>query len=483
MQMLILAALALVPMPKSVIETGGVSSATNVVCVREANIPAEGYRLDVTPNGVTIAASDAAGEFYARQTLAQLPSPRPCVRIEDAPAFPWRGVLIDESRHFLGKQTVKRVLDQMARHKLNVLHWHLTDDQGWRLDVPGFPELVRRSATRKASPAVGTPRQWINGETVCVLDGVPYGPYFYAEADVREIVAYAAARHVTVMPEIEVPGHVYTALCAYPEFACVPLAEERRSPRCHWGIEKDVLCVGNPEAIRFYEKIFDYVCSVFPSKVVHIGGDECPRVRWKACPKCQRFMREHGLADEDGLQAWVTRHFAEYLARKGRRILGWEECLSSGSAPQGAMGMCWRMRAKGGAGTRYLKPDELVRRGHDVVMTPTAFCYHDYGQGLMDDPFEYIGGCVTLEKAYSFDPLANIPAEGRAHVLGGQSNCWGEYIWNWIDLEWKMWPRAAALAEVLWTNPQPRDFADFSRRMKTHRKRLVAQGVHCAPLK
>ena len=480
---IVIAALALVPMPQSVRETGGVSTATNIVCERDAAIAAEGYRLVVKPDVIVISSSDAAGEFYARQTLLQLGTQKPCVEIDDAPAYPWRGVLIDESRHFLGKVTVKRVLDQMSYHKLNVLHWHLTDDQGWRLDAPEFPDLVKYGAKRASSPLLGTRHRRENGETVCVLDDVPYGPYYYSESDVREIVAYAAERHIAIVPEIEVPGHVYAALCAYPEFACFPENLARRSPRCHWGIEKDVLCVGNPDAIRFYEKIFDYVCSVFPSKVVHIGGDECPRVRWKACPKCQRFIEQHNLGGEDGLQAWATMHFADYLARKGRRLIGWEECLSSGEVPKGAIGMTWRMHGKSGAGTKFMTPAEIVARGHDLVATPTEFCYHDYTQGLDGDPYQYIGGRITLEKAYSFDPAAGIPLEGRSHVLGGQSNCWGEYIWNWIDLEWKMWPRAAATAEVLWTGPARREFADFEERMAVHRKRLVAMGVNCAPLR
>lgn len=479
----VVAALALVPQPQKLLETGGVSSATNVVYEIDRGIAAEGYRLAVTKDRIVIASSDDAGAFYARQTLRQLGEPTPCVEIEDEPAYSWRGVLIDESRHFLGKATVKRVLDQMAYHKLNVLHWHLTDDQGWRIDVPGFPDLVCYGAVRAASPVVGTRHRTENGETVCVLDGVRYGPYYYTESDIREIVDYAAQRHVTIVPEIEIPGHGYAALCAYPEFACFPQNLVKRSPRCHWGIEKDVLCVGNPSAIAFYERIFDYVCSVFPSKVIHIGGDECPRVRWKACPKCQRFIKEKNLGDEDGLQAWLTRHFAEYLAVKGRRILGWEECLSCGDVPKDAIGMSWRMHGKSGAGTRFMTPLEIASRGHDLVMTPVEFCYHDYSQGLTDDPYAYMNakGDIPLEKVYRYDPSHGIPDGLRAHVLGGQSNCWGEYIWNWIDLEWKMWPRAAAIAEVLWTNPARRDFADFERRMDIHRRRLVAMGVNCAP--
>lgn len=481
----LLAALSLVPQPVQVVEKSGFAPKNAVVRhTVDAAVPAEGYRLSVTGDGIVIASSDAAGRFYAEKTLGQLACAEgyPCVEISDAPAYPWRGVLIDEARHFLGKVTVKRVIDQMALHKMNVLHWHLTDDQGWRIDVPGFPDLVKYGSVRPSSVPYGARVQWIKGEPHGELDGVQYGPYYYTEADLREIVAYAAERHVRIVPEVEVPGHAYALLAAYPQFACRPENLAKRTPRCMWGIEKDVLCVGNPEAIRFYEKIFDYVCSVFPSDVIHIGGDECPRVRWEKCPKCQAFIREHDLKGVDGLQSWVTRHFADYLAKKGKRILGWDEYLA-GDVPKDAIGMSWRMTKKGGAGTAFVSATEIAARGHDIVMTPTAFCYHDYSQGLEDDPYLYHGNrIITLEKAYAFNPTDGIAPEHRKHVLGGQSNCWGEDIWCHFDLEWKMWPRACATAEVLWLGDRKPGFVDFRARMEEHRKRLMRAGVNCAPL-
>lgn len=488
---------ALVPAPRSYVEAAGVYvakaasvDAVEVVTTADASLPSEGYVLAIAPTGITIKSADAAGAFYARQTLKQMAEPAgknvfkfPCATIEDAPHFKWRGAHLDDCRHFFGKEVVKRMMDQMAAHKMNVLHWHLTEDQGWRLDIPKYPELVKYGAVRPASVARGAKPRWEKGEMQIELNTEPYGPYYYTAADVKEILAYAKERFITVVPEIELPGHAYAALAAYPEMACVPENLSARHPRLKWGIEKDVICVGNPAGIKFFEDVLDYVCELFPSEVIHIGGDETPRVRWKDCPKCQKFVKDRGLKDENDIQPWVTRHFADYLAKKGRRILGWDEILA-GDVPASAMGMSWRTNKKGGAGTAFVSGAAGAMKGHDMVMTPNKFCYLDYAQGLPDDPYQYIGGCVTLEKAYSFDPCEGIEGPARSHVLGGQCNNWSEYTWNNFDLEWKMWPRTAAIAEVLWTYPsQPRDFPEFLTRMETHRKRLLKAGVNCAPLK
>jgi len=453
---------------------------------REASIPAEGYRLTVTTNAIEIASSDDAGAFYARQTLRQLAEKmngvevRACCVIEDAPEYKWRGVHFDDCRHFFGKQTLKRTLDQMARHKLNRLHWHLTEDQGWRLDIPGYPELVKYGAVRPASPVRGAQPEWITGKPL-ELDGEKYGPFYYTEADVREIVAYAAERHITVVPEIELPGHVYAALAAYPEFACFPENLAARRPRLAWGIEQDVLCIGNDKAIKFMEDVVDYVCKLFPGDVVHIGGDECPQERWKTCPKCQARIAQEKLGDEHGLQPWITKHFVEFLEKRGKRALGWDEYLL-GDVPKSAMGMSWR-EGRSGAGHEHISGAAAAIAGHDVVMTPCSYCYLDYKQGIEDDPFDYIGGCVTLARSYSFNPRAGVPEEAQAHILGGQGNNWSEYTWNAYDLEWKMWPRMCALAEVFWLGEKKPGYGDFERRMQQHRKELIREGVNCAPLR
>ena len=478
-----LAEIVLVPRPVKLVEKGGF--APEKVAIREvedASIPAEGYRLSVAADGITITASGAAGKFYARQTLKQLTSDKkiPCVEIEDAPAYSWRGVHMDDCRHFFGKETVKQVMDLMAQHKLNRFHWHLTEDQGWRIEIPGYPELVRYGAARSASVRHGIKASKGTKEDADKLNGIKYGPFYYTEKDIREIIAYAAERQITIVPEIELPGHVFAALAAYPEFACVPENLASREPRLVWGIEKDVLCLGNDKAIKFMEDVLDYVCKLFPGDVVHIGGDECPQVRWKTCPKCQARIKAEGLKDEHGLQPWITRHFVKFLEARGKRALGWDEYLL-GDVPKSAIGMSWR-EGRSGAGHEHISGAKAAISGHDVVMTPCSYCYLDYRQGLKNDPFFYIGGNVTLERCYSLNPCANVPPEARKHILGAQGNNWSEYTWNEYDLAWKMWPRTCALAEVLWLGDAKPQFSDFKARMKTHRLRLLGQGVNCAPL-
>ena len=484
---------ALVPAPRRMTVTGGVYAAPVAdaagIAIRQetdAGVPAEGYRLSVTTAGVTVVSSDAAGSFYARQTLRQLAIGKgkrcevPCVEIEDAPAYRWRGVLLDEGRHFFGKETIRNLLDLMAYHKLNVFHWHLTEDAGWRLDVPKYPELARRGALRPASPLHGAKLRYENKRHVIEYNTQPYGPFFYSAADVREIVAYAAERHITVVPEIEMPGHAGAALTAYPAFACRPEGVRERV-WSNWGLVHDVFCLGNDDTIRFLEDVLDYVCELFPSKVIHIGGDECPRTRWRECPKCRARAQAEGLADVDALQAWLTRRIARRLESKGRRIMGWDEILN-GDVPASAIGMSWRESAKNGAGDKLTTGAEAARRGHDMVMTPHTICYYDYCQGLPEDPYQYIGGNIPLKKAYSFDPAAGVAAADLAHVLGGQCNNWSEFTWNEYDLAWKMWPRTCAMAEALWTAPTPRDYAAFAARLAVHRRRLIAMGVNCAPI-
>ena len=478
----------LIPMPVKVEEREGTCpyDPGKIDYVADESVPKEGYRLVVSPEGVKVFASDDAGRFYAGETLRQLAKRIsesekvvPCVEIEDAPRYPWRGFHLDECRHFFGKETVKSMLDLMARYKLNRFHWHLTDDQGWRLDVPGYPELVRYGAVRSASVRHRCWASTGSKEDADKLNGTRYGPYYYTESDIREIVAYAAERHIQVVPEIELPGHVYAALAAYPEFACFPENLAARDPRLVWGIESDVLCIGNDRALKFMENVIDWTCRVFPGDVVHIGGDECPQERWKTCPKCQARIKAEGLKDVGDLQPWVTRRFVKFLEARGKRALGWDEYLL-GDIPKSAIGMSWR-EDRVGAG-HELVSGAAAARGHDVVMTPTSYCYLDYGQGLKEDPFTYICGKITLERCYSFDPCAGVPEEARAHILGGQGNNWSEYTWNEYDLQWKAWPRMLALAEVFWLGERKQGYADFERRARIHRGNLVARGINCAPI-
>ena len=493
------AELTLIPAPREVKESGGFfvsGSAGDSVPVRsetDASLPKEGYRLSVASDGISVKAADEAGIFYARQTLKQLGAKAgkewryPCVEITDFPAYGWRGVLLDEGRHFFGKETVRNLLDLMAMYKFNVFHWHLTEDQGWRLDIPGYPKLAKYGSMRRRSPAHGASlkrgmdkdgaRTYSSTEMTTEI----YGPFCYTADDVKEIIAYAKERHIEVVPEIELPGHARGALGAYPEFSCFPERIPAGSAGDDWGIFRDVFCMGNDETIKFLEDVLDYVCELFPSKVIHIGGDECPTVNWSQCPKCKARMEKEGLTKPSELQIWITRHMAEHLAKKGRRVMGWDEILN-GDVPKTAIGQSWRIAAKEGAGTDHVSGAEGAIKGHDMVMSPHNLTYYSYLQGLAEDPFQRTGGALPFAKAYTFDPATGVPEAARSHILGGQCCLWGEYIWNRYDLAWRMWPRAFAMSEILWSAPANRDFEEFKRRAAVHRKRLIALGVNCAPL-
>ena len=465
------AMLALVPAPREQVWREGTCTYAekDIRFVRDAAIPPEGYRLDVATNGVTVASADDAGAFYARKTLKQLGTNAvPCGTVTDAPAFRWRGFMLDEGRHFFGKETVKNLLDLMADHKLNVFHWHLTEDQGWRLAIDRFPELVQYGAVRPESPmhgCTGRPNDYRG-------NGQPYGPYFYTAADVRETLAYAKDRFITVVPEVEVPGHIRALLAAHPEFACREGLS--RVPRTMNGIEDEVLCAGNDEAIRFMEQVYDEVCALFPGTYIHIGGDECRKKRWKECPKCQARMKSLGLKDEDELQAWVTRHFTDYLAKKGRRAIGWDEVLAGHPAPETVVHN-WR------------KPEygiEAAKKGHDVIVSVRGSTYFSLAQGVKEDPFTYLNPWLrcSLATAYSFNPLLGMTEAAKNRVMGAECCMWSECVWNEYDLAFKLWPRACAFAEAVWTGPGTHTFTDFRARMERHRERLISQRVNCAPL-
>lgn len=471
--------LAIIPAPQKMSVTGGECRLKGAPKVEKVeSISPEGYELSITKEGATIRCSDDAGAFYAKMTLAQIekvdPKTKqkiyPCVEIADAPKFKWRGVLLDTARHFLGKSAILRIIDEMSWYKFNVLQIHFTDDEGWTVEIPEFPELVKQGVVRGRSG-------FVYGEKL--------QPFYYSEKDIREIVAYAAARHVKVVPEIEMPRHFGAALRAYPQFRCDSPDRARNT---------SVMCVGNPGCIRFAEKVLDKVCELFPSDVIHIAGDECPRNFWKGCPRCQAHIRREGLKGVEDLQPWLTRHLVTYLEKKGRRAIGWDEIFLSSSwekwsdfmkaggdsfntfLPKATMGMCWR---PWGAGAL------AANRGYEIVRCPTSYCYFDYNQGLPEDPFQYLGRGVTLEKVYRFDVLEGVEPQARGNVVGGQCCNWAERTPNLTMLEWKLWPRALALSEALWTYPDPakRDFAEFSRRAAAHRLRLISSHVNCAPLR
>ena len=427
-----------------------------------AEIPAEAYVLDIKPEAVCVEASGLRGFNYAIQTIKQLlpveifgnvPAPKAewtmqAAAIKDAPRFSYRGLHLDEGRHFFGVEEVKRYLDVMEVHKLNKFHWHLTEDQGWRIEIKKYPRLTEIGAVRKGT---------------CVKkdfsshDGVPYGEgMWYTQDQIREVVAYAAAKGIDVVPEIDLPGHMLGALAAYPELGCTggPYDVWTR-----WGVSEDVLCAGNEKVYDFLEDVLTEVCDLFPYEYIHVGGDECPKVRWESCPKCQAKIKALGLKDKDGqkaehyLQSYVISRMEKFLNEKGRKLIGWDEILEGGIAPNATI-MSWRGEAGG---------IEATRQGHDAIMTPNTYFYLDYYQSMDVDnePFG-IGGYLPVEKCYSYEPhAAGMTDEQKAHVIGVQANMWTEYVAEADHLYYMVLPRLAALAEVQWCNPETKNWDRF----------------------
>ncbi|MEP0848246.1 MAG: family 20 glycosylhydrolase [Phycisphaerae bacterium] len=425
------------------------------------------YDLTISERGVGIFAAHPQGLFYAFQTLRQLLPPEcertaavqppnelewPCLRISDHSRFLWRGMLLDCGRHFMDKEFVKRTIDLLAYHKLNVLHWHLTEDQGWRIEIKKFPKLTEVGAWRRATRDSEQPRD-AQGR---------YGG-FYTQDDIREIVAYAKSRYVTIVPEIEMPGHCLAALAAYPELSCTGGPFEVRT---EWGVEENVYCAGNEKTFEFLESVLAEVIDLFPGQYIHIGGDEVPKARWNSCPKCQERIQAEGLKDERELQSYFVRRIEKFLASRNRRLIGWDEILEGGLAPNATV-QSWRGMAGAVA---------AASAGHDVIASPTSHCYLDYPQ-RPDPAAPGWMGFIDLEKAYSFDPLpAALPAAKSKHIQGVEGNIWTERAPQ-PRVDWQVFPRLAALAEVGWSPASMRDFADFSRRMRTHYRRLDALGV------
>lgn len=435
----------------------------------------EGYLLEVTPEQIEIRALAPAGAFYAGQTLRQLlpaaiysKQPRsgvswtvPCVRIEDRPRFVWRGALIDVARHFMPKETILKFIDLLAVHKMNSLQLHLTDDQGWRIEIKRYPKLTGIGSIRKET-RVGHERD-AKG-----FDGKPHGGY-YSQADIREIVEYARLRHVRLVPEIEMPGHAQAAIASYPELGNT---RERLEVSTHWGVHKNIFNV-NESTIEFLQNVLAEVLELFPGEFIHIGGDEVPTDQWKSSPQAQALMRKLGFKSEVQLHGWFIGRMNEFLVSRGRRLVGWDEILEGG-APAGAVVMSWR-GTKGGIAA--------VRAGHDVVMAPNTYTYFDYYQSR--DPGEplAIGGFLPLEKVYEFNPVpAELTSEEVGRILGAQGQLWTEYIPTPRQLEYMAFPRLAALAEVVWTPQAQRDWSGFLARLRRHVERLEALEVNFRPL-
>jgi hexosaminidase len=442
-----------------------------------ASLGAEGYELSVTTNGVAIRAPSSAGIFYGAQSLLQLLPPEifsskpvkemawtiPCVEISDSPRFVWRGFMLDVSRHFFTETEVEKVLDLMALYKLNTFHWHLTDDQGWRIQIKKYPKLTSVGAWRKAI-GFGLAS---NSATAYDKQG-RYGG-FYTQKQIREVVAYAAARHITIVPEIEMPGHSIAALAAYPQFSCTggPFTTDRDG-----GVYDGIYNVSDEATYVFLGNILKEVSGLFPARFIHIGGDEVPKKVWHNSPSCQALMKREGLKNERELQSYFTARIEKLVNADGKRIIGWSEIREGGLTPSAAL-MDW---IGGGA--------ESASSGHDVVMTPTKYCYFDHYQSTnqMAEP-KAIGGFLPLERVYQFEPLPqNLAPEFRAQVLGGQANLWTEYVPNLRQVEYMMFPRLDALSEVDWSPKSAHDWENFKARAGFNEKRLDELGVNYRPI-
>ena len=442
--------------------------------VRSDAMEAEEYRLTVDPDRIEIVSGGPEGAFYAVQTLRQL-LPRaafsgadaveiPCVAIEDGPCLAYRGLMLDVARHFFTVEEVKRTLDLMAMHKLNVFHWHLTDDQGWRIEIRKYPELTRVGSVRKRT-LVGRDPGGEYDET-CRYDETPYGG-FYTQEEIREVVDYAARRFITVIPEIEFPGHAVAALASYPWLGCTG---ERYEVRQTWDIDDRVFCPGRETTFEFMEGVLEEVLELFPSEYIHIGGDECPTKMWERCSACRARMAAEGLTRPRQLQGYATARIERFLLERGRRLIGWDEMLDGGVTPT-AVVMSWR-GTEGGV--------RAARQGNEVVMAPTTHCYFDYYQtaDTVGEPLAW-GGCLPVEQVYSLDPLEGLSADERRFVRGVQANLWTEYIADFEQAQYMLLPRLSALAEVAWSLDR-KDVAGYRSRAERLRGLYDACGYRYA---
>ena len=454
--------LSIVPNPISIQYEGrGVKLPVNATMPRlyapiDENLEPEEYILDTRKGKVKIKGGSDAAIFWAQQTLLQIIAQVrnqggdriPGVLIHDKPAFPYRGAHLDCCRHFFTVDEVKTFIDMIALHKLNVFHWHLTEDQGWRAEIKEYPRLTEVGAVR-AETLVG---HYGSNE----YDGTPYGG-FYTQEEMRDVVDYAARRHVTVIPEIEMPGHASAALASYPELGCRG-ADYPYKVQTTWGVFPEVFCAGNPETVVFLENVLDEICDIFPSEYIHIGGDEAPRDEWEKCPKCQALMKEKGYTREAELQSYLITTVEQYLAERGRKIIGWDEILDGGVS-QSATVMSWR-GAQGGIAA--------AKMGNDVVMTPNSHFYLDYYQTAdpagNGEPLA-IGGYLPLSKCYAFDPYDQLNDDEKAHIKGIQANIWTEYIPTFAQVQHMALPRLAALAEVAWCPDNRTDYEAFVERV------------------
>jgi len=442
--------------------------------VLDTSMESEGYTIRISDAGVRINAGDAAGAFYGMQSVHQMLPPEisgsgpalttewilPLVRIEDAPQFPYRGLHLDVGRHFFDVPFIKRYIDTMARYKLNVFHWHLTEDQGWRIEIDAYPRLTEVGAWRTETVVEKNLNPYIG-------DGIPHGGY-YTKDEIREVLAFAAERHVMVIPEIDIPGHTGAALAAYPELGC---HEGPYEVKTTWGIQEDILCPSEA-TFDFLFAVLDEVAELFPSPYIHIGADEVPKRQWEESPVAQAVIEREGLTDEKELQSWFVRRIEEHLNSRGKRLIGWNEILEGGLAPRATV-MSWQGTTGG---------IEAARMGHDVIMTPTDYLYFDFYQG---DPeteplaMNWARRIIPLDTVYAYDPIPEeLSADEARHILGAQGNVWTEYISTPEYVEYMAFPRALALAEITWTPKAARHIDDFYNRLALNLLHLERLGVN-----
>ena len=438
----------------------------------------EGYELNVTDDEVVIKGNDYPGIFYGVETLLQLLPPEiysktkvsgirwtiPAATIKDAPKYQWRGMHLDVSRHFFKTDVVKRYIDYLAYHKLNVFHWHLTDDQGWRIEIKKYPKLTEIGGFRVDRSGIN----WNERELPKQGEKTPYGG-FYTQDEIKDVIDYAAKRYITIVPEIEMPGHALAALAAYPELSCTGgpfmVAGGQYWPITH------IFCAGNDDTFTLLENVLDEVIALFPGKYIHIGGDEAAKDEWQKCPKCQARIKAEGLKDEVELQSYFTKRIEKFIASKGKTLIGWDEIIEGG-LPERAAVMSWR-GMEGGA--------HAMKEGHDVVMSPYQFVYFDYLQGDKENEPEGPRAVLPLEKVYSFELMPEgIDKDLQKHLLGGQANLWTEFIPTEERIEYMLFPRIAALSESVWTESSQKDYNDFMKRMDIQRKRYDALKVDYA---
>jgi hexosaminidase len=453
----------------------GQKNTIKLIRINNDTLDEEGYFLEVYPDSVVISATRKAGIFYGIQTLLQLLPPEvyarqlvgstewlvPAVSVVDYPRFGWRGMHLDVSRHFFPKEFIKKYLDLIAMHKMNIFHWHLTDNNGWRLEIKKYPKLTEISAWRVDRED----QPWRKRTPPKPGEKATYGG-FYTQDDVREIVKYAAERNIMIIPEIEMPGHTGEVFAAYPELSCS--GKKTYVSPGGWPGE-DIFCAGNDSVFVFLENVLDEVFELFPSPYVHIGGDEADKRTWKKCPKCQQRIKDEHLKDEDELQSWFVKKIEKYIVAHGKKLIGWDEILEGGLAPEATV-MSWRGE-EGGI--------EAARQHHDAIMCPTSYCYFDYYQADPEFEPEAIGGLTTLKKVYSYDPVpAGLSEEQAKYILGGQGNVWTEFIPTPAKAEYMAVPRMTALAEVLWTPKNEKNWSDFRRRLETQFRRFDYMGVN-----